>query len=44
MLGKPNPRDIAVELLISCPGVDVPGLGTVPIEATVVVDELGYPF
>jgi hypothetical protein len=44
MLGKPNPRDIAAELVISCPAVDVPGLGTVPIEATVVVDELGYPF
>jgi hypothetical protein len=44
MLGKPNPRDIAVELAISCPGVEVPGLGVVAIEGTVVVDELGYPF
>ena len=44
MLGKPNPRDIAVELVISCPSVEVPGLGAVPIEATLIVDELGYPF
>lgn len=44
MLGKPNPRDIAVELVVSCPSVEVPGLGAVPIEATLVVDELGYPF
>jgi hypothetical protein len=44
MLGKPNPRDIAVALVISCPGVEVPGLGSVPIEASVTADELGYPF
>jgi hypothetical protein len=44
LLGKPNPRDLAVELVITCPRVDVPGLGSVPVEATVVVDELGYPF
>ena len=44
MLGKPNPRDIAVELVVTCSLVEVPGLGTVPIQATVTVDELGYPF
>ncbi len=44
MLGKPNPRDIAAEIAITCPAVEVPGLGVVAIEGTVVVDELGYPF
>ncbi len=43
-LGKPNPRDVTIELTIECPAVEVPGLGTVPIDGTLVVDELGYPF
>jgi hypothetical protein len=43
-LGKPNPRDVTVELTIECAAVEVPGIGTVPIGGTVVVDELGDPF
>lgn len=43
-LGKPNPRDITIELAIECPAVEVPGMGTVRIGGTVVVDELGDPF
>lgn len=42
-LGKHNPRTSVIELTISCPAVDVPGLGMVPIEGTVVVDELQFP-
>jgi hypothetical protein len=42
-LGKHNPRTTVIELVISCPAVEVPSLGTVPIEGTVVVDELLFP-
>lgn len=42
-LGKPNPRATTVRLTISCPAVEVPGLGAVPIDSTVVVDELEFP-
>jgi hypothetical protein len=43
-LGKQNPRDVTIELAIECAAVEVPGLGSVPISGTVVVDELGFPF
>jgi hypothetical protein len=42
-LGKPNPRATTVELTITCPEVEVPGLGSVSIESTVIVDELEWP-
>jgi hypothetical protein len=42
-LGKPNPRATTVRLTITCPSVEVPGLGAVPIDSTVVVDELEWP-
>lgn len=42
-LGKHNPRTTVIEVAISCPSVDVPGLGAVPISGTVVVDELQFP-
>lgn len=42
-LGKHNPRTTVLELTITCPTVDVPGLGSVPIGGTVVVDELQWP-
>ncbi len=44
VLGMPNTLDTTVELTIECTAVEVPGLGTVPISGTVVVDELGFPF
>ncbi len=43
-LGRPNPRSTTIELDIDCPGVEVPGLGVVPIRGTLVVDELEFPF
>jgi hypothetical protein len=43
-IGAPNPRALTVELTITCSEVEVPGLGPVAIEATVIVDELAYPF
>ncbi|HEY6569744.1 MAG TPA: hypothetical protein VIZ22_05610 [Candidatus Limnocylindrales bacterium] len=43
-LGKQNPRDVTIELAIECAAVEVPGLGSVPISGSVVVDELGFPF
>jgi hypothetical protein len=42
-LGKPNPRATTVRLTITCPSVEVPGLGAVPIDSTVIVDELEWP-
>jgi hypothetical protein len=42
-LGQHNPRTLVIELTISCPAVDVPGLGTVPVLGTVVVDEYAWP-
>lgn len=41
-LGKVNPRTTVIELTIQCAGVDVPGLGVVPIQGTVIVDELQF--
>ena len=42
-LGRQNPRTTVIELSIDCPAVTVPGLGSVPISGTVVVDELAWP-
>jgi hypothetical protein len=42
-LGKQNPRTTVIEVRITCAEVEVPGLGPVPIEGTVVVDELAWP-
>ncbi len=43
-LGRPNPGAMTTELVIDCAGIEVPGLGTVPINGTVIVDELEFPF
>jgi hypothetical protein len=42
-LGMHNPRTRVVELTISCPSVEVPDLGAVAINGSVVVDELQWP-
>ena len=42
-LGKHNPRTTVIEVVIDCPSVEVPGLGSVPISGAVVVDELQFP-
>ena len=42
-LGRNNPRTTVVELTIRCAGVDVPGLGTVSINGTVIVDRIEFP-
>lgn len=42
-LGHHNPRTLVVELTISCPSVEVPGVGAVAINGSVVVDELQWP-
>lgn len=42
-LGKTNPRTVVAEVRVDCPAVEVPGLGTVPISGTLVVDELQWP-
>jgi hypothetical protein len=39
-LGKPSPTTMTVELTIGCAEVEVPGLGPVPIEGTLIVDEV----
>ena len=41
-LGKVNPRTTVIELTIQCRAVDVPGLGPVSIQGTVIVDELQF--
>jgi hypothetical protein len=41
-LGRPNPRTLTVEYRIDCPSVEVPGLGAVPIQGIVIVDEVEY--
>ena len=43
VLGRPNPGATTIELGIDCPAVEVPGLGTVPISGSVIVDELEFP-
>lgn len=43
VLGKPNPRATTTRLTFTCPEVEVPELGLVPIEGTVVTDELEFP-
>ncbi|HET9417471.1 MAG TPA: hypothetical protein VFP30_08030 [Candidatus Limnocylindria bacterium] len=42
-LGPHNPRILVVELTITCPSVDVPGMGVVAISGSAVVDEIGWP-
>lgn len=42
-LGRHNPQTIVIELHIECPSVEVPGMGSVSISGTVVVDELQFP-
>jgi hypothetical protein len=42
-LGQLNPRTTVIELSIDCAGVEVPGLGAVPIRGTVTVERLEWP-
>lgn len=42
-LGQLNPRTIVIELTIDCAAVPVPGLASVPIGGTVVVERLEWP-
>lgn len=39
-LGKPSPTTMTVELTIECAGIEVPGLGPVAMEGTLIVDEV----
>lgn len=42
-LGLHNPRTVVVDLAVSCPSVEVPGMGVVSVSADVVLDELQWP-
>ena len=42
-IGRPNPRTMVIELTVQCTQVEVPGLGRVSIEGTVVVDRIEFP-
>jgi hypothetical protein len=42
-LGQLNPRTTVIEVSIDCAAVDVPGLGSVPIRGTVIVERLEWP-
>lgn len=42
-LGQLNPRTTVIELSIDCEAVEVPGLGAVPIQGTVIVERLEWP-
>lgn len=42
-LGRASPRTTVVELSIRCAGAEVPGLGTVSINGTVIVDRIEFP-
>ena len=42
-IGRHNPRTTVIELSIRCAAVDVPGLGTVPINGTLFVNRVGSP-
>jgi hypothetical protein len=41
-LGRLTPSTAVVELTIECPVADVPGLGTVPITGTVIVQQIDF--
>jgi hypothetical protein len=41
-LGRVNPRTTVIELTIQCAAVEVPGLGPVQIQGSVIVDELQF--
>jgi hypothetical protein len=41
-LGRLTPTDAIVELTIDCPAAEVPGLGTVPITGTVIVQQVEF--
>jgi hypothetical protein len=41
-LGRLSPGAAVVELTIDCPAADVPGLGSVPIAGTVVIQQLDF--
>jgi hypothetical protein len=41
-LGRLTPTTAVVELSIDCPAADVPGLGTVPITGTVIIQQVDF--
>jgi hypothetical protein len=41
-LGRLTPDTAVVEMTIGCPAVDVPGLGTVPVTGTVIVQNIEF--
>lgn len=43
-LGVLNPRTTVIDVSIRCAAVDVPGLGPVPIEGSLIVEQVGTPF
>lgn len=43
-IGILNPRTTVIEVSLRCPAVDVPGLGSVPIEGSIVVERVDAPF
>ena len=43
-IGKVNPRNTLVEMTMRCPAVELPDLGGISIEGTVLVEQLEAPF
>jgi len=41
-IGKPNPRTTVIELTLRCAQIEVPGLGRVSIEGTLIVDRVEF--
>jgi hypothetical protein len=42
-IGKVNPRNTLVEMTIRCPAVELPDLGSIAIDGTVIVEQLEAP-
>lgn len=42
-IGKVNPRNTLVEMTIQCPAVELPNLGPITIDGTVIVEQLEQP-
>jgi hypothetical protein len=43
-IGKVNPRNTLVEMTMRCPAVELPDLGSITIDGTVLVEQLEAPF
>lgn len=44
LIGMVNPRVRLLDMTVRCLAVDLPGAGTVPIEASLIVEEIASPF